>query len=90
MRSRRVGKRSKQAVETLEELRALVGANLRSARLKADLSQSDVEALTGIRQHYISEIENGRWNITLDTMATLARAVGSDVRALFRSPRIRR
>jgi transcriptional regulator with XRE-family HTH domain len=45
-----------------------------------------VEELTGIRQHYVSEIEYGLHNLTLDTMTTLAQAVGTDVRALLRRP----
>jgi hypothetical protein len=39
-----------------------------------------------IRQHYISEIENGLQNLTLGTMVTLAGAVGSDIRTLLRRP----
>ena len=58
-------------------MRALFGANLRQARLKAKLTQTDVQQLTGIRQHYISEIENGVRNLTLDTMTTLAQAIGT-------------
>lgn len=67
-------------------MRALFGANLRQARIKAKLTQVEVEAATGIRQHYISEIENGLQNPTLDTMTALAMAVGTDVRALLRPP----
>jgi len=67
----------------LEDMRVLFGANLRLARRKARLTQTEVQELTGIRQHYISEIENGRWNLTLDTMAALARAVGSKVPTLL-------
>lgn len=55
-------------------MRALFGANFRQARLNAKLTQAEVQELTGIQQHYISEIENGLWNITLDTVATLAQA----------------
>ena len=62
------------------------GANFRRTRLKAKLTQAAVEELTGIRQHYVSEIENGLHNLTLDTMTTLAQAVGTDVRALLRRP----
>jgi transcriptional regulator with XRE-family HTH domain len=81
---------AKRADETSENMRALFGANLRRARLKAKLTQVDVEELTGIRQHYISEIENGLQNLTLDTMITFAQAIGTDLRALFRRPLKRR
>jgi transcriptional regulator with XRE-family HTH domain len=69
------------------ELRALFGANLRRARQKADLTQEDVRARTGIRQHYVSEVENGAHNVTLGTMASLADAVGVEVRHLLRPRR---
>jgi DNA-binding XRE family transcriptional regulator len=72
--------------ETSEEMRALFGANFRQARLKARLTQVDVEKLTGIRQHYISEVENGVHNLTIDTMTTLARAIGAELRSLLRRP----
>ena len=81
--AKRTGSSSMGTDETSEDMCALFGANCRQARLKAKLTQTDVQELTGIRQNYISEIENGVQNLTLDTMTTLARAVGTDVRALF-------
>jgi transcriptional regulator with XRE-family HTH domain len=83
---KRAGSSSKRTEGTLESMRALFGANLRQARLKAKLTQTDVQQLTGIRQHYISEIENGVRNLTLDTMTTLAQAIGTDIRALLKRP----
>jgi transcriptional regulator with XRE-family HTH domain len=90
MPAKRAGSSSKGTGATSEDARALFGANVRQARLKAKLTQTDVQELTGIRQHYISEIENGVWNLTLDTMTTLARALGTDVRALLKPPPKRR
>ena len=87
---KRVGSSSKGAGGTSADMRALFGTNCRQARLKARLTQTEVQELTGIRQHYISEIENGLWNLTLDTMTTLARALGTDVRALLKRPPKRR
>ena len=49
-----------------------------------------MEELPGIRQHYISEVENGLHNLTLGTMTTLAQAIGTDVRALLKRPSKRR
>ncbi len=70
MPAKRTGSSSKGTDETSEDMRVLFGANFRQARLKTRLTQADVEELTGIRQHYISEIENGLQNLTLDTMTT--------------------
>jgi DNA-binding XRE family transcriptional regulator len=86
MPAKRAGSSSKAADKVPEDMRALFGANFRQARLKAKLTQTDVQQLTGIRQHYISEVENGVWNLTLDTMTTLAQAVGTDIRALLKRP----
>ncbi len=86
MPAKRAGSSSKGIDETSEDMRALFGSNFRQARLKARMTQADVEERTGIRQHYISEIENGLQNLTLDTMTTLAQAIGTDVRALLRRP----
>jgi transcriptional regulator with XRE-family HTH domain len=76
--------------DTSAETRALFGTNFRQARLKANLTQAEVEARTRIRQHYISEIENGAHNVTLDTMTVLAWAIDSDVRTLLKPPRRKR
>src|SRR5579871_5396706 len=69
------------------ELRALFGNNFRAARQKAGLTQRDIEARTGIKQHYVSAIEGGKQNPTLGTMAALARSVNKDVIGLLRPPR---
>ena len=81
---------SKGTDETSEGMRALFGANFRRGRQKAKLTQVAVEELTGIRQHYISEVAHGLHNLTLGTMMALAQAVGSDVRALLKRPSRRR
>ena len=51
------------------------------------LRQWMIEA--GLTQQYVSLVEAGHQNITLDTMAALARAVGRDVIALLRKARNR-
>lgn len=69
------------------ELRVLFGTNFRVARQKAGLTQRDIEARTGIKQHYVSQIESGKQNPTLGTMAALAWSVNKDVIGLLRPPR---
>jgi transcriptional regulator with XRE-family HTH domain len=51
----------------------LFGAKFRQARLKARMTWADVEQLTGIRKYYLSELELGLQDPTLDSMATLSR-----------------
>ena len=90
MPAKGVASSSKRTDNTVDDMRALFGANFKQARLKAKLTQVEVEGLTGIRQHYISETENGMHNLTLDTMTTLAQAVGVELRELLRRPPKRR
>ncbi len=67
-----------------DDLRICFGTNFRTAREKAGMKQSDIEARTGIKQHYVSQIENGRQNPTLGTMTVLAMAVGENVSSMLR------
>ena len=73
-----------------EELRHLLGANFREARIRAGISQRDVQRQFAIQQHYISELENGLQNPTLAMMAALAHAVGTEVQTLLQPWRKRR
>jgi DNA-binding XRE family transcriptional regulator len=72
-----------------DDLRKIFGHNVRAARIKAGLTQAQLAARTGLTQQYVSLVEAGLQNITLDTMAALARAVGRDVSALLRKARNR-
>jgi transcriptional regulator with XRE-family HTH domain len=86
MPAKKPGRPTNATEETPQEMHVLFGANLRQARLKAKLSQAEVAARTGMRQPYISDIENGVRDITLGTMTSCARAVGTDVRTLLKQP----
>jgi transcriptional regulator with XRE-family HTH domain len=44
---------------------------------------------TGLTQQYVSLVEAGHQNVTIDTMAALARVIGRDVSALLRKGRNR-
>jgi len=77
---------SKRIDDTSESMCALLGANFRKARLTERMTQADVAQPTGIRQHYVSEIELGLQNPTLYTMAILAGAIAAEVRSLLRHP----
>jgi transcriptional regulator with XRE-family HTH domain len=66
-----------------DDLRAIFGRNLKTARTSAKLKQSDLANMLGVKQQYISSIEGGRIPISLNAMASLARLVGSDVTTLL-------
>jgi DNA-binding XRE family transcriptional regulator len=57
------------------EFQRIFGINLKAARLKCNLKQSEVAALTGLTQQYLSLIEAGQQNVTIKTMALLAKVV---------------
>jgi len=90
MPAKKPGKPSHGTDDTSANLHVLFGENLRRARLKANLSQAEVAARSGMGQPYISEIETGVRDLTLGTMASVARAVGTDVRTLLKRPRKRK
>jgi DNA-binding XRE family transcriptional regulator len=66
-----------------EEFQKGFGNNLRAARLKAALNQSEVARQTRLTQQYLSLIEAGQQNLTLRTMIKLAEVVGSDLLELL-------
>jgi transcriptional regulator with XRE-family HTH domain len=57
-------------------MQALVGANIKIARIRVGLSQRQVCMSTGISTVYLSQAEKGMWNMTLDHIARIAEATG--------------
>jgi DNA-binding XRE family transcriptional regulator len=66
------------------ELHVIFGENLRTARLACGLNQSQVAELTGLPQQYLSQIELGQQNVTLKTVALLAKVLERDASTMFR------
>jgi transcriptional regulator with XRE-family HTH domain len=65
------------------KLREGIGRQLRQARLDAGVTQVNLAAELGMGSTYVSEIENGYKNITLDTLAGIANNLGLDVKVEF-------
>jgi len=53
-----------------------IGRMLRNERIKNNLSQKELAIKTGMKQPDISLIEEGKKNITLGTLARIARSMG--------------
>lgn len=66
------------------DLRITFGDNVRAARLRLGMTQLDVAEACGLAYQYVSKIEKGAKNLTLDTMQKVAEVVGSDVSTLLR------
>ncbi|QCI95582.1 helix-turn-helix transcriptional regulator (plasmid) [Novosphingobium sp. EMRT-2] len=60
-------------------LSKLFGKRLRERRQALKMSQAMLHEQTGVTASYISFIENGKANPTLDVMAQLADAIGWNV-----------
>ena len=63
--------------------RLLFGQRLRDLRIKAGLTQNDLGFKTGIDRSYLSNIETGDRNVSIDIMEKLAEALGVPMRDLF-------
>jgi transcriptional regulator with XRE-family HTH domain len=59
----------------IKDVRRKVGANLRRLRSDLGLSQSQVAELADLNRSYLSMVENGRRNISLDNLVALALAL---------------
>ena len=53
-----------------------LGKNLKRIRAKKDISQVDVARSLGVSRGFVSNIESGKTNPTLATIARLANAIG--------------
>jgi transcriptional regulator with XRE-family HTH domain len=72
------------------ELRQLLASNVRALRLKARMTQEELAGRAGFEQYYVSGLEAGRRNPTLQTLGLLASALGVRPAALFKEPAKRR
>lgn len=63
--------------------KSLLGLNIRYLREKNKLSQLGLATKTDLTRTYISDIERGKVNVTLETIATLARAFNISLAQLF-------
>ena len=61
---------------TLSGVRALLGRNLKAARLGAGLSQQELALRAGVAPSLLVQVESGCGNPDIDTLGALARAVG--------------
>ncbi len=58
-----------------QELRVLFAANLRSLRQARGISQERLAELAGLHRTYVSSVERGARNISIDNIARLAKAL---------------
>jgi len=75
-----------------DDLVAIFGINLKTARVKAGLTQAQLAERSGLLQQYVSLVESGKQNVTLTTAQALAKVVHQNVSTMLRRPtqRLRR
>ncbi len=66
--------------------RRLFGSNLRRIRRGLGLTQEGLSLESGLKQNYISEIEAGKRNVSIDNIGVLAHALGVTIGRLFEQP----
>lgn len=71
----------KKAADT--SLRALFARNLRVARTGKSLSQEDLADIADMHRTYVSSVERGERNVSIDNIEKLAKALQTDPRDLL-------
>lgn len=59
----------------MNQLRLLVGKNIRLFRTRKGYTQEQLAVHSEIDPYYISKLENGRVNVSLDTMEKLCKVL---------------
>lgn len=65
------------------KLRAVFGLNVQRLRRERELSQEQLSFVSGRTRAYISSVEAGQRNATLDTLEILAKALGVEPQDLI-------
>ena len=60
------------------------GENMKKIRLKKGMSQGDICRALDLDRAYISNVENGKQNLTISTMEKIAKALGVKVDQLLK------
>ena len=65
------------------DIRILFGKRLRKLRTERGIAQEKLAEVAGLDRTYISKIEKGERNISLDTIGKLANALEIEVKEFF-------
>jgi len=60
------------------------GENMKKIRLEKEMSQGDICRALSLDRAYISNVENGKQNLTISTMEKVAKALGVGVDDLLK------
>lgn len=65
------------------EPKEVLASNVRRLRTSTGLSQEELAARAGLHRTYISSVERGQRNVSLENIFAIARALGCDPRELI-------
>lgn len=65
------------------DIKLKVGSRLREIRIKKKLSQEALSRVSGIDRTYISDVENGRRNISIETLEAILISLEISVKRFF-------
>jgi len=60
------------------------GENMKKIRLEKGMSQGDICRALNLDRAYISNVENGKQNLTISTMEKVAKALGVNIDTLLK------
>lgn len=66
-----------------EDVRRLVGGNVKKLRMAAGITQAELADLVGVDRAYISGLEQGNRNATIVSLWHVAQALDAPIRSLF-------
>lgn len=76
-------RRPRRSIDLASPARLRFAHRLREAREQVGLTQAEVSKRTGVPRPTISDIENGKHNVTVDMMDKLANAIGRSLSDLL-------
>lgn len=68
----------------MQQIQRELGKRIRKLRTRKGWSQEEFAAISGLHRTYVGAVERGEKNLTLSTMLTLAKTLGSTIGQLFR------
>jgi len=71
--------KSKEQTTNTEDVLTRLGSNIRTARKEKGWTQEKLAELSGINDKEVSHIEQGRRNITIDTLVKISTAFGVSI-----------
>lgn len=62
------------------DMRLYIGSQLRALRVEQGLSTRELSERSGLVQSHIVRIENGKYNLRIDTLNTIADVLGAEIK----------